>query len=111
MTASLTEKIEGVAGSRSGLAGGFEDLNGKKSRRSALQADMKNANLQIKETNKEIEGIENQLLSFAGLAFDVARLSEVEAALADLAPRVLEWQSLAGRKEDCPEGSRKGRLW
>jgi len=99
---SLTEKIEGVAVSRSRIAGAFEDLNGKKSQRSALQADMRNADLQIRETNKEIEAIENQLLSFVDLAFDAGRLAEVEAALADLAPRVLEWQSLAGRREELP---------
>ena len=102
LAGSLTEKIEGVASSRSRLAGAFEDLNAKKSLRSALQADMRNADLHIRETNKEIEGIEDKLLSFAGLAFDVARLSEVEAALADLAPLVAEWQSLAGRKEELP---------
>ncbi len=102
MVSSLTEKIEGVAGSRSRLARAFEDLNAKKSLRSALQADMRNADLQIRETNKEIEGIKNILLSFAGLAFDARRLSDVEAALADLAPRVLEWQGLAGRREELP---------
>jgi len=102
LAVSLTEKAEGVASSRSRLAGAFEDLNGKKSLRSALQADMRNADLQIRETNKEIEGINSKLFSFADVAFDAARLSEVESALADLAPRVLEWQSLAGRKEELP---------
>ncbi|WP_273467287.1 hypothetical protein, partial [Methanothrix sp.] len=80
MAASLTEKIEGVASSRSRLAGAFEDLNAKKSLRSALQADMRNADLQIKEATEEMEGI----------------------MLTKLAPMAEECQGLAVRKEELP---------
>lgn len=102
MAASLTEKIEGVAGSRSRLAGAFEDLNTKKSLRSALQADMRNADLQIREATEEMEGIRALVGSFGPVSFDAKRLLDVEAALAKLAPMAEECQSLAVRKEELP---------
>jgi exonuclease SbcC len=102
MAASLTEKIEGVASSRSRLAGAFEDLNAKKSLRSALQADMRNADLQIKEATEEMEGIMAMVGSFGPVSFDAKRLQDVEAALTKLAPMAEECQGLAVRKEELP---------
>jgi DNA repair protein SbcC/Rad50 len=102
LAGSLTEKIEGVASSRSRLAGAFEDLNAKKSLRSALQADMRNADLQIKEATEEMEGIMAMVGSFGPVSFDAKRLQDVEAALTKLAPMAEECQGLAVRKEELP---------
>ncbi|MGV8089167.1 MAG: AAA family ATPase [Methanothrix sp.] len=102
LAGSLTEKIEGVAGSRSRLAGAFEDLNAKRSLRSALQADMRNADLQIREATEEMEGIRAMVGSFGPVSFDAKRLQDVEAALAKLAPMAEECQSLSVRKEELP---------
>jgi len=103
MARSLTEKIEGVASSRSRLARAFEDLNAKKSLRSALQADKRNAGLQIIAATEELEGIEVKIASVGPVFFDANRLLEVEEALTKLAPLVEERQSLALRKEELPQ--------
>lgn len=102
LAGSLTERIEGVAGSRSRLARAFDDLNAKRSRLSALQADLKNLDLRIREADGGLEEVDSRLLPLADVAFDPARLTAVEADLADLAPLVSEWQSLAVRKEELP---------
>ena len=102
MVASLTEKIEGVAMARSRLARAFEDLNAKKSQRSALQADLKNADFQIKEIGSELEGIEEKTLTIREVTFDLKRLNDVEAALERMAQLARECQSLAAQKEKMP---------
>ena len=54
--AAQTEKIEGTTRSRSNLRAAFDELNAQKSRRSALQADLRSLAMQMHESQTEHQG-------------------------------------------------------
>ena len=55
------EKIDAAASSRSRLKKAFDDLNAKKSRRSALQSDLRRLGVQISETDSELAEIRRRI--------------------------------------------------
>lgn len=99
---SQLDKIDGVSRSRSGLKKAFDDLNIKKSRRSALQADQKRLEVQISECVSEIRGILQRIEGLGEVSFDQKRLDEIDTALKKLAPLADECSNLSVRLEDLP---------
>ena len=100
--ASQKDLIEGATKSRSNLARAFDDLNAQKSRRSALQANLKGLALQMHESQSEIKEISTRIEGLGTVSFDEGKLKQVEAALKALAPLVLEYAGLCMRLEDLP---------
>lgn len=99
---SQLDKIDGVSRSRSGLKKAFDDLNIKKSRRSALQANQKSLEVQISECKPELGGLLRRIEGLGKVSFDQKRLDEIDAALKKLAPLADECSSLSVRLEDLP---------
>ncbi len=99
---SQLDKIDGVSKSRSGLKKAFDDLNLKKSRRSALLESQKSLEVQITECRSELSGILRRIEGLGEVIFDQKRLDGIEAALKKLAPLAEECSSLAARLEDLP---------
>ena len=87
--------IDGAAKSRSNLRLAFDDLNLKKSRRSALQAELQSLAVQISESQSEQETISRAISGLGIVVFDSQRLASLEAALKKLAPLIEEYSSLA----------------
>ena len=100
--AAQMEMIEGATRSRSNLARAFDELNAQKSRRSALQADLKSLALQMHESQTEIKDISTRIEGLGTVSFDAGKLEKAEAALKALAPLVLEYAGLCLRLEDLP---------
>jgi exonuclease SbcC len=100
--AAQTEKIEGATRSRSNLRAAFDELNAQKSRRSALQADLRNLAMQMHESQTEIKEISARIEGLGTVSFDAVKLAQVEAALKALVPLVLEYAGLSQRLEDLP---------
>ena len=100
--ASQKELIEGATKSRSNLARAFDELNAQKSRRSALQADLKSLALQMHESQTEINEISAGIEGLGTVSFDTVKLEKAETALKALAPLVLEYAGLCLRLEDLP---------
>ena len=59
--AAQEELIEGATRSRSNLARAFDELNAQKSRRSALQADLKSLAIQMHESQTELKEIRTRI--------------------------------------------------
>ena len=97
-----TEKIEGATRSRSNLRAAFDELNAQKSRRSALQADLKSLAKQTHESQSEIKEISTKIEGLGTVSFELGKLEKVEANLNVLGPLVLEYVSLSQRLEDLP---------
>lgn len=97
------EKIDGAARSRSGLKKAFDDLNAKKSRRSALQASIKSLEAQISGIKSDLCEIFSSIEALGEVRFNPQRLQEIEAVQKKLAPLVEECGSLAVRLEDFPK--------
>ena len=100
--AAQTEKIEGATRSRSNLRAAFDELNAQKSRRSALQADLKSLAMQMHESQTEQKEISTKIEGLGTVSFDAGKLAQVEAALKALGPLVLEYAGLSQRLEDLP---------
>jgi exonuclease SbcC len=100
--AAQTEKIEGATRSRSSLRAAFEQLNAQKSRRSALQAQLRGQAMQMHELQSEIRDLSSKIDGMGSVGFDSANLAEVEAALKALTPLVMEHAALSRRLEDLP---------
>jgi len=100
--AAQTEKIDGATRSRSNLRAAFDELNAQKSRRSALQADLRNLTLQMHESQSEIKEISAKIEGLGTVSFESGKLAMVEAALKSLAPLVMEYAGLCQRLEDLP---------
>ena len=94
--------IEGATKSRSNLAKAFDELNAQKSRRSALQANLKGLALQMHESQSEIKEISTRIEGLGTVSFDESKLKQVELALKALTPLVLEYAGLCMRLEDLP---------
>ncbi len=99
---SQNEKMDGVTRSRSNLKKGFDDLNAKKSLRSALQADLHRLKLQISDTRSELDEILASIQALGPVHFDSQRMAMLEAALNELAPLMEECRSLTVRMADLP---------
>ncbi|MEI6103749.1 MAG: SMC family ATPase [Methanothrix sp.] len=100
--AAQTEKMEGATRSRSNLRRAFDELNAQKSRRSALQADLRNLTLQIHESQTEQKDLLAKIEGLGTVSFESGKLEKVEAALKALAPLVMEYASLSLRLEGLP---------
>jgi exonuclease SbcC len=100
--AAQNEKIEGATRSRSSLRVAFEQLNAQKSRRSALQAQLKGQAMQMHELQSEIKDLTGKIDGMGPVSFDAGKLAEVEAALKSLTPLVMEHAALSRRLEDLP---------
>ncbi len=96
------EKIDGAASSRSNLKKAFDDLNAKKSRRSALQSDLRRLGGQLLEANSELGEICRKIEQLGEISFDLQRLAQIEDSLKSLAPLVEECNVLAVRLKDMP---------
>jgi exonuclease SbcC len=101
--AAQTEKIEGATRSRSNLRAAFDELNAQKSRRSALQADLRSLAMQMHESQTEQKEISVKIEGLGTVSFDAVKLAQVEAALKALVPLVLEYAGLSQRLEDLPD--------
>lgn len=99
---SQLDKIDGVSRSRSGLKKAFDDLNIKKSRRSAILAGQKSLEVQISECRSELGVILRRIEGLGEVSFDQKRLDEIGTALKKLAPLAEECGSLAARLQDLP---------
>ncbi|HPS90657.1 MAG TPA: SMC family ATPase [Methanothrix sp.] len=97
-----TEKIEGATRSRSNLKAAFEQLNDQKSRRSALQAELRGLAMQIYDLQSEIKDLTGRIDGLGSVSFDGEELAQVEAALLVLGPLVMEHAALSRRLEDLP---------
>jgi DNA repair protein SbcC/Rad50 len=93
-------KIDGVALSRSNLSKLFDDLNAKKSHRSALFADWKNLKAQLLQINSELAEIHQKIEPLGEVRFEPLRMAEVEAALERLSPLTKECARLEVRLEE-----------
>jgi len=100
--AAQTEKMEGATRSRSNLRRAFDELNAQKSRRSALQADLRNLALQMHESQTEQKDISTRIEGLGTVSFASGKLEKVEAALKALGPLVLEYAGLSLRLEGLP---------
>ena len=100
--AAQTEKIEGATRSRSNLREAFEQLNAQKSRRSALQAELRSLAVQMHESQSEIRDLSTKIEGLGSVSFDAAKLAEVEKALKALTPLVMEHAALSRQLEDLP---------
>ncbi len=100
--AAQTEKIEGATRSRSNLRTAFDELNAQKSRRSALQADLRNLTLQMHESQTEQKDLLAKIEGLGTVSFESGKLEKVEAALKALGPLVLEYAGLSLRLEGLP---------
>ncbi|MBN1236832.1 MAG: SMC family ATPase [Methanotrichaceae archaeon] len=108
--AAQTEKIEGAARTRSNLRAAFDELNSQKSRRSALQADLRSLAMQLHESQSEQKEISSKIEGLGTVSFDADKLSQVEAALKALGPLVMEYAGLSQRLEDLPGLERENAL-
>lgn len=108
--ATQTEMIEGAARTRSNLRAAFDELNAQKSRRSALQADLKSLAMQMHDSQSELKEISTKIEGLGTVSFDAKKLSQVEAALKVLGPLVLEYAGLCLRLEDLPGLERETAL-
>ncbi|MCX6678125.1 MAG: SMC family ATPase [Methanothrix sp.] len=100
--AAQTEKIEGATRSRSNLRTAFDELNAQKSRRSALQADLKSLAMQMHESQTEQKDLSAKIEGLGTVSFESGKLEQVEAALKALAPLVMEYAGLSQRLGDLP---------
>jgi exonuclease SbcC len=100
--AAQTEKMEGATKSRSNLRTAFDELNAQKSRRSALQADLRNLTLQMHESQTEQKDLLAKIEGLGTVSFESGKLEKVEADLKALGPLVLEYAGLSQRLEDLP---------
>ena len=96
------EKIEGATRSRSNLRAAFDELNAQKSRRSALQSELRSLAVQMHESQSEIKEISTKIEGLGTVSFDAAKLAKVETALKALTPLVMEYAALSRRLEDLP---------
>jgi exonuclease SbcC len=100
--AAQKELIEGATRSRSNLARAFDELNAQKSRRSALQADLKSLAVQMHESQTEQKEIRARIEAMGSVSFDAGKLQQTEAALEALGPLVQEYAGLSLRLEELP---------
>jgi len=100
--AAQTEKIEGATRSRSSLKAAFEQLNAQKSRRSALQAELRSLAMQIHDLQSEIKDLTGKIDGLGAVIFEREKLAQVEATLLVLGPLVMEHAALSRRLEDLP---------
>jgi len=99
---SQKEKLEGVARSRSNLRSAFDQINGEKSRRAALQASIAGLARQIDEIQAERNAIAAGLEELGQAKFDPAGLEEAEARLQALNRLVQEHAALSLRLQQLP---------
>jgi exonuclease SbcC len=96
------DKIDGVARSRSNLGKLFDDLNAKKSHRSAFLAESKSLESQLLQANSELAETYQKMASLGEVTFEPGRMAEVEAALERLGSLVEECVRLAVLLEELP---------
>lgn len=99
---SQVEKIDGITRSRSSLKIAFDDLNAKKGRSSALQADRRSLGVQLAEVRSELGEVESRIEALGEVGFDPQRMKQAEALQRRLAPLVQECGILAARLEELP---------
>ncbi|OPY51113.1 MAG: DNA double-strand break repair Rad50 ATPase [Methanosaeta sp. PtaU1.Bin112] len=97
-----TGKIEGATRSRSNLRAAFELLNSQKSRRSALQAELRGLAMQMHDLQSEIRDLKSKIDGLGSVSFDAESLAQTEAALLALRPLVMEHAALSRRLQDLP---------
>lgn len=102
MIRTQTDKIDGITRSRSSLKRAFDDLNSKKARRSALQADLRSLGVQLAEVKSEMSEAESRIEAIGEIGFDLQRMEQAEAALKALAPLIQECGILAARLDELP---------
>ena len=100
--AAQKELIEGATRSRSNLARAFDELNAQKSRRSALQADLKSLAIQMHESQTEQKEIMARIERLGTVSFDAAKLEQTELDLEALGHLVMEYAGLSLRLEGLP---------
>jgi len=100
--AAQIEKIEGATRSRSNLRAAFDEINDQKSRRSALQAQLRGQAMQMHELQSEIRDLTTRIDGLGSVSFDAGMLAEVEAACKALTPLVMEHAALSRQLEDLP---------
>ncbi len=100
--ASQTEKIEGATRSRSNLRAAFDEINAQKSRRSALQAELRGLAMQMQELQSEIRDLTSKIEMLGRVSFDAGKLAGVEKALKAITLLVMEHAALSRRLEDLP---------
>jgi len=105
--AAQMEKIDGAARSRSSLKKAFDDLNAKKSRRSALQSDLKRLESQTSEACSELAEICRRIELLGEVSFDPQRMLRTEDSLKNLALLIEECSALAVRLKDLPRLERE----
>lgn len=98
--ASQTEKIEGATRSRSNLRAAFDEINAQKSRRSALQAELRGLAMQMQELQSEIRDLTSKIEMLGRVSFDAGKLAGVEKALKAITLLVMEHAALSRRLED-----------
>ena len=96
------DKIDGVARSRSNLGKLFDDLNAKKSHRSAFLAESKSLETQLLQADSELAEVHQKMASLGEVTFEPGRMAEVEASLERLQPLVEECVRLAVMLEELP---------
>jgi exonuclease SbcC len=96
------DKIDGVARSRSNLGKLFDDLNARKSHRSAFLAESKSLETQLLQANSELAEVHQKMASLGEVTFEPRRMAEVEAILDRLSPLVEECVRLAVLLEELP---------
>ena len=94
-----TELLEGAARSRSSLRQAFDELGAMKSRRSALQAELKSLTIQQHECQSVYREIAAKIEALGEVDYDEKKLAKVQAALAELAPLVKECSAISLRLE------------
>ena len=99
---SQKEKIDGAAKSRSNLKIAFDGLNSKRSKRSALQENLRGLEALQSEVIPELKEIEGSIKAMGDIAFDPFELAEVQSRLEKLVPIIDELSGLSVKISDLP---------
>ena len=99
---SQKEKIDGAAKSRSNLKIAFDGLNSKRSKRSALQENLRGLEALQSEVIPELNEIEGSIKAMGDIAFDPFELAEVQSRLEKLVPIIDELSGLSVKISDLP---------
>ena len=100
---SQKEKIDGAAKSRSNLKIAFDDLNSKRSKRSALQENLRGLAALQSEVIPELKEIARSIKAQGDIAFDPFELTEVQSQLEKLVPIIDELSGLSVKISDLPK--------